>query len=144
MRDAIPTAQIATPWELVGEVWEGEVVDAIASLGEDGAMWLERGARVVRLAKYVHRDDARQQLTLRAFEFADAAAARDACAAARPAGADGYDCADGGFWSDGGVTYQLGEHVIEVFGNDDDPRTQFAAAYLAGIVAARAADEPGR
>lgn len=137
MRDAIPIGEMATPWVLVGEVWEGDLIDAIDATGEDGARWLERGARRVHLAKYVHRDHPVQRLTLRVFEFPDGASAREACAAARPAGAEEYRCGDSGFWTDDGVTCALGPHVLEVFGEDGEMRTQLAAAYLAGIVASR-------
>lgn len=125
---------MASPWVLVGAVWEGPFEAALAALGDDADLWRDPPPQSVRLAIYQHQSSAHLRLTLREFTFATAAEASAVLAAQRPAAAEPYDVGDGGFWTELGVTFALANRVTEIFGNQQAWHGQISAAYLAGIV----------
>ena len=137
VRAAFPTAGVAAPWRLAGEVWSGSFAEAVPGLGDDADAWAPHAPTRVWLAKYTHEDHAERTLTVRCFAFESVEYARAAYEVFRPVLAKPLHSGDVGCWTEIGVLFQRGRLVFEIFGDDMSWNSQVQSAVLAAILVKR-------
>jgi hypothetical protein len=129
-----PTAHMATPWVLDGEVWSGSFFDAAPALGPDEADWRPFKPTRVWLAVYRHETETNRKLTLRAFAFATAGAAQQAYEQLRPPLAKDFKAGDEGCWTEIGVMFRWGRLIYDIFGAKASWHSEVQSASVASFV----------
>ena len=114
--DTFPKNGRATPWILSGEVWSGPFEQAAAALGRDAEAWGAFAPRQVWLAVYQHETRPANRLTVRAWEFATVAQAREVYEFFHPAGAAILKAGNEACWTVDGILVRWGRMVFDIFG----------------------------
>lgn len=140
MIDAFPPGSIASPWVLIDDVWSGTFEQASPGIGAEAEKWRRFSPQRVWLASYKHDQRPQSRLTVRAFAFETAAAARAAYDHFEPIGPARrpFEAGDRGCWTDDGVMFVWGRLVFDIFASSP---TQEASAeqavYLCGHIERR-------
>ncbi|MBW7906449.1 MAG: hypothetical protein LC135_15710 [Phycisphaerae bacterium] len=138
LAEALPQGGRATPWELVGSVWSGDLDAAEQAIGEQAAHWRPLQPRRVWLALYRHDQKPAARLSVCVFAFESPDAAHAAYESLRPGQAAPFNAGDAGCWTDDGVRFVWGRLVFDVFGNQPRGLARAEqAAYLAGFIEQR-------
>ena len=135
--EAFPPGGAASPWQLQDAVWSGSFDEAAAALGPDADAWRVHGPTRVWLAVYRHEEEPARTVTVRAFAFASADAARRAYDAFRPLDAKAYEIGDAGCWTEVGLLFQWRRLVFDVFGHDASWGSTVQASFVAALIAKR-------
>jgi len=135
--DAFPTARVAAPWILEGEVWTGTFEDAAPALGDDAETWKKFSPTRVWLARYTREGDPARVLTVRCFAFDSPETARAAFEVFRPPLAKPLRAGDVGCWTECGVLFQWQRLVFDIFGDDVSWGSEVNSSVMAAIIARR-------